>query len=277
MREHTVRVETALGEIAVAVRENPAASGPVPAVVLWPSLLLDHTLWAAQVEHFGARFTTVAIDPPGHGGSTPLTRGFSFDECADVIRQTLDTLGIERAHLIGNSWGAMIGGTFVARHPERVGCAILMNGTASAANRQQKIEYGILLALARMLGGIRPPLTRSVVASFLGPTSRRERPEVVRHVLDHAQANDIRSVSFAIRSVVPLRPDQTALFATIKVPVLVLAGREDATFRLPELEVMAASIPGAELVILDGAAHLVALEVPERVNQLAEDFIDRHS
>ena len=244
---------------------------------MWPSLLMDHSLWAAQVEHFATRFTTVAIDPPGHGRSSPLTRTFTFDECADTLRDILDALGVESAHILGNSWGAMIGGTFAARYPGRTGCAILMNGTASAAPRRQKFEYGALLAMTRVLRGIRPPLTRSVVRAFLGPTSLRQRPTVVRHVLASARANDMRSVSFAVRSVVPLREDQAALFASIRTPVLVVAGREDATFPLPEVRRMAETIPGAELQVLDGAAHLVALEVPVAVNRLTQDFIDRHA
>jgi 3-oxoadipate enol-lactonase len=269
--EGTQRIKTSLGEVAVQVRTGR----PGPAIVMWPSLLMDHTLWAAQVEHFAPRFTTVAVDPPGHGRSSPLARTFTFDECAEVIRQILDGLGIERAHLLGNSWGAMIGGTFAARFPDRIGCAVLMNGTASAAPSGQRVQYGVLLASANILHGIRPPLTRSVLSAFLGPTSQRERPEAVEHVLAAARAVNVRSVSYAIRSVVPLRPDQTALFATIRTPVLVVAGREDTTFRLPEVQRMADAIPGAEMRILDGAAHLVALEVPAEVNKLAQDFIDR--
>jgi len=265
------RITTPLGEVAVSV------SGNGPAIVMWPSLLMDHTLWAAQVEHFAGRLTTVAVDPPGHGKSDRLTRTFSFDECAEVLRAILDGLAIERAHLLGNSWGAMIGGTFAARHPDRIGCAVLMNGTASPPPGRQRFEYGALLAVARLLGGIRPPLTRSVVRAFLGPTSLRERPAAVRHVLAAARAVDVRSVSYAIRSVVPMRPDQTDLFATIRTPVLVVAGREDATFPLPEVRRMADAIPDARFQVLDGAAHLVALEVPDVVNKLAEEFIDRHA
>jgi len=263
------RITTPLGEVAVSV------SGNGPAIVMWPSLLMDHTLWTAQVEHFARRFTTVAVDPPGHGRSDGLTRTFTFDECAEVLRAILDGLGIERAHLLGNSWGAMIGGTFAARHPDRIGCAVLMNGTASPPPGRQRFEYRALLAIARLLRGIRPPLTRSVVRAFLGPTSLRERPAAVQHVLAAARAVDVRSVSYAIRSVVPMRPDQTDLFATIRTPVLVIAGREDATFPLPEVRRMAEAIPDAEFQVLDGAAHLVALEVPDVVNKLAEDFIDR--
>jgi len=196
------RIDTPLGEISVDVRNGGPGGGPaggpghgsVPAIVMWPSLLMDHTLWAAQAEHFAGRFTTVAVDPPGHGRSSPLTRTFTFDECADVIRRILDALGIERAHVLGNSWGAMIGGTFAARYPDRIGCAVLMNGTASAAPRRQRFEYGALLTMARLLRGIRPPLTRSVVRAFLGPTSLRDRPQAARHILASTRAVDVRSV-----------------------------------------------------------------------------------
>lgn len=260
-------IDTTLGALRVDV------TGSGPAIVMWPSLLMDRTLWGAQVEHFSPRFTTIAIDPPGHGASSPLTRDFTFDECATCVVEVLDALDVDRAHLLGNSWGAMVGGVFAARHPDRVGCSVLMNGTASTAPRRQRVEYGALLQVARLLGGIRPPLTRSVLKAFLGPTSRRTRPEAVQTVLDVAVRNDVASVSHAIRSVVPDRPDHHALFATITTPVLVIAGREDATFPLDELNSMADAIPDSDLVVLDDAAHLVALEVPETVNALVDRFL----
>jgi 3-oxoadipate enol-lactonase len=114
-----------------------------------------------------------------------------------------------------------------------------------------------------------------VVKAFLGPTSRRSRPAAVRTVLEVAQRNDVRSVSHAIRSVVSERPDHHALLSTIRTPVVVVAGREDATFPLPELEAMAAAVPDAELVVLDDAAHLVALEVPDVVNGIVDRALDR--
>ena len=141
-------------------------------------------MWAAQADHFGAQRQVILVDPPGHGGSQKLTAPFTFDECARCIVDILDGLGVQRTHFVGNSWGGMIGGTFAATYPDRIGHAVLMNCTASAAGTRQKIEYGLLLRVAKLLGGIRPPLTRSVLKAFLGPTTfahsprcRRVRPE----------------------------------------------------------------------------------------------------
>jgi 3-oxoadipate enol-lactonase len=215
------------------------------------------------------------IDPPGHGQSQALTSTFTFDECVRTIVDVLDGLGIDRAHLVGNSWGGMIGGTFAATHPDRIGKAVLMNCTASAAGRRQKLKYGLLLRMAEWLGGIRPPLTRSVLEAFLGPTTFRERPDVVAHVRDVVQAVNFDSSAWAVRSVVPRRPDQRALFGRITTPVLVVAGVEDATFPNRETKAMADAIPGSTFVILDGVAHLAGLENPALVNQLVADFLAR--
>ena len=265
-----MRVVTRLGRVHVTV------TGAGDAIVLWPSLLMDGSLWDAQVAHFSRDHQVIAVDPPGHGRSGRLDRGFTFDECAETILDVLDHLDVPRAHVVGNSWGAMIGGTFAARFSDRIGCAVLMNGTATPAPRLQKVQFAMLLGLARMLRGIRPPLTGSVVRAFLGPTTRRTRPAVVRRVIETAARNDVVSVAHAVRSVVMERPDQRGLFGSITCPVLVVAGREDRTFPLGELKVMARSIPGSEFAIVEDAAHLVAAEVPATVNSLVEAFLARH-
>jgi 3-oxoadipate enol-lactonase len=260
-------IPTRLGRLRVTVE------GDGEIVLFWPSLLMNRRLWDPQVAALSGSFRTVAVDPPGHGESEHLDRTFTLAECADVVVEILDHLGADRAHVVGNSWGAMTDGAFAALHPDRVGRAVLLNGTGSAAPRRQRLEYAVLTTAARVLGGIRGPLARPVVDAFLGPTSRRARPDVVRTVVEVARANHVPSAVKAIRSVVSLRPDQHELFGAIRCPVLVVAGREDATFPLPEVTAMAEAIPGSELVVLDDAAHLAALEVPDRVNALVADFL----
>ena len=264
-----VWVDTALGRVRIRT------SGTGEAMMFWPSLLMTGDMWAAQAEHFSQRRQVILVDPPGHGGSEKLTAPFTFDDCARCVVDILDSLGLERTHFVGNSWGGMIGGTFAATFPDRIGHAVLMNCTASAAGKRQKIEYGFLLRVAKLLGGIRPPLTRSVLKAFLGPTTFTTRPDVVAFVRDTVQAADVGSCAWAVRSVVPARPDQHALLARVTTPVLVVAGAEDATFPLPETIAMAEATPGAAIAVLEGVAHLAGLENPPLVNKLIEEFVFR--
>jgi 3-oxoadipate enol-lactonase len=260
-------VDTALGRVHVGT------SGAGEPIMFWPSLLMTGDMWAAQADHFSAEHQVILVDPPGFGRSEKLTAPFSFDDCAPCIVDILDGLSIERAHFVGNSWGGMIGGTFAATYPDRIGRAVLMNCTASAAGIRQKVEYGLLLRMAKLLGGIRPPLTRSVLKAFLGPTTFATRPDVVAFVRDAVHAVDVRSAAWAVNSVVPRRPDQRALLSRVRTPVLVVAGAEDATFPLAETKAMADAIPGGAIAVLEEVAHLAALEDPAVVNKLIGDFV----
>ena len=263
-------IDTRLGRLRVQV-----SSGADAPIVFWPSLLMTGDMWAGQVSHFGDRYRAVVVDPPGHGGSEPLTEMFTFEDCARCIVDILDGLGIDKAHVVGSSWGGMIGGTFAARHPERIGRAVLMNCTASAAGRRQRIEYALMLRFAEISGGIRPPLTGSVLKAFFGPTTLNTRHNVVQTVRSHLKTVNIASSRWAIKSVVPTRPDQHALLAQITTPVLVVAGSEDATFSVSDGRRMADAIPTASFVELERIAHTAALEDPARVNPLIEDFLFR--
>lgn len=260
-------IPTVLGRLRVR------AAGQGPALLFWSSLLMSGRMWGAQAAHFRDRYRVVLVDPPGHGDSEPLARDFTFEECARCVVQVLDALGIERTHYVGNSWGGMIGGTFAARHPERLLSSVLMNCTASPVGVKQKIEYTILTRALRLIGGIRGPMARLALNAFVGPTTRRERPEVIATIRTALARIDADSVYWAIRSVVPQRPDQRALMRQIKTPVLVIAGEEDRTFPVAETKAMADAIPGAQFIVMRRTAHLAGLENPAEVNRMIEEFL----
>jgi 3-oxoadipate enol-lactonase len=265
LREQTV--DTVLGRIRLQV------GGSGSSIVFWPSLLMTGDMWYGVAGDLIARRQVVLVDPPGQGGSQPLTELFSFDECARCVVDILDGLGIDKAHFVGNSWGGMIGGTFAATYPERIGGAVLMNCTAGRASVRQKVQFAILLALAKWTGGMGTLLNRPVLKAFLGPTTFRQRPEVVAHVRATVKAVDVASVSWAVKSVVPRRPDQRTLLGAIKTPVLVVGGVEDVTFPPREAIAMADAIPGSSVRVLDGVAHLAGLEDPPLVSALVEQFL----
>jgi 3-oxoadipate enol-lactonase len=260
-------VDTVLGTVRVQV------GGTGEPIVFWPSLLMTGDMWHGVADSLVARSQVVLVDPPGHGGSQPLTEMFTFGDCARCVVDVLDGLGLDRAHFVGNSWGGMIGATFAATHPDRIGRAVLMNCTAGPASLRQKIEYALLLRIAQWHGEIGPFLSRSVLNAFLGPTTFRERPDVVAQVRSAVKSVNIASASWAVKSVVPARPDQRALLAGITTPVLVVAGAEDATFPPREAIAMAAAIPDSSIRVLDKVAHLAGLEDPALVSSLVDDFV----
>jgi 3-oxoadipate enol-lactonase len=260
-------VPTVLGRLRVRV------GGEGPAMLFWPSLMMDGSMWTAQADHFADTHRVVLVDPPGHGASEPLERTFTFDECAQCVVQVLDALDIDKVHFVGNSWGGMIGGTFAARHPDRVATATLMNCTASPAGLYQKVKYETLRVVAPWFGGIRGPLVRPAVDAFVGRTLRRTKPDVLAWITAQVKKVDVLSIRWAVVSVVPRRPDQHALISGITAPVLVIAGTEDATFPPAEARRMANAIPGARYELLPDTAHLAAVESPDQVNALMDSLL----
>lgn len=261
------RIPTVLGEIHVRL------SGSGPAMVCWPSLLMDGRMWRAQAAQFGHRYRMLLIDSPGHGESQPLTRHFTLEECAQCLVQILDAFGIRDCVLVGNSWGGMMGGVFAAMYPERCRAAVLMNCTASPVGLRQRLEFLLLSALVARLNTMPALLVQRAVIAFAGQTTERSKPAVVAEIREAVLSQDPSSVHWAIRSVVPYRIDRHAQMKAIRCPVLVVAGEEDRTFAVDETRAMADAIPGAAFVVLPGVGHLAGLEAPEVVNAEIERFL----
>ena len=260
-------VDTVLGSINIQI------SGSGPAMVCWPSLLMNGQMWRAQAEHFSGRYTVVLIDSPGHGASEALHRHFTMDDCAHCLAQILDALQIKDCVLLGNSWGGMMGGVFAALYPERARAAVLMNCTASAVGWSQKLEFMAMTAVLRHCSKFPMFMAQRAVRAFAGETTEKTKPDVVKFIRDTVSAVDPRSVHWAIRSVVPYRTDRHVQLRAIQCPVLVLAGEEDRTFPVLETKAMADAIPNSQFVVLPRIGHLAALEAPAVVNDVINRFL----
>jgi 3-oxoadipate enol-lactonase len=86
-------VPTILGDLYVDDQGNADEA----VALLWPSLFTDHGMWRYQIPALrAAGWRTVALDPPGHGGSKGLDRDFTMDECADAALEVLDALNVRK-------------------------------------------------------------------------------------------------------------------------------------------------------------------------------------
>jgi 3-oxoadipate enol-lactonase len=261
------RIATLLGQVNVHI------VGKGPAMVFWPSLMMTGDMWRGQVGHFASHYQMVVIDSPGHGESDPLTRYFTLEECALCLTQILDRLEIEDCVLVGNSWGGMMGGVFAALYPSRTRAAMLMNCTGSACGPAQKVEFLAMTAVLRQSRSIPKAVVSLAVKAFAGATTERTRPEVAEYIRTTVAAARADSVCWAVDSVVPRRRDHLDLLGAIRRPVLVVAGEEDRTFPVAETRAMAEAIPGSVFSVLPEVGHLAALEAPDKVNAVMDDFL----
>lgn len=262
-------IPTSLG--LINIREGGRADGPV--MVCWPSLMMDGTMWRYQFEHFAPTHRMVLFDSPGHGKSDALRKIIDLKDCADVLVEVLDSLGIDKCVLVGNSWGGMLAGVFPAYYPQRTAAAIGINCTASLPTMMESI-WATAAATVLSLCSTMPALSaRAARAAFAGPTATASNPEFLEFT-NFVLRDDPKSVAWALRSILIGRADEHRRLGTITdVPVLIIAGEEDSQFPVCVVRKMADAIPGSTFRVLPGTGHLAARENPDAVNAEIDTFL----
>ena len=252
------RVTTAGGK-AIGVEE--AGDGGVPIVFLH-GVGSDKSVWAPQLEHFGANRRAIAVDYPGYGESDPVAPGTTRDDFAAAVLAAMDTLQIERAHVCGLSLGGVIAIAIHHAAPER--CASLTLADTFAVHPNGPAIYERSVAASEQMS----ELAAARTPVLLAPGASEDVHQEVRETMAR-----IDPEAFRIGAEAVWLADQRDRVAAIRVPTLVLVGDQD-TVTPPELSrELAEAIPGAELNVLAGAGHLANVERPADFNRLVEEFL----
>jgi pimeloyl-ACP methyl ester carboxylesterase len=189
-------------------------------------------------------------------GNTESASYTLSDMAADAIA-LLGALGLESAHLVGASMGGMIVQAAAIEHPARVrSLTSIMSTTGDrrvgVATRE---ALGALLmppartreeAMDRAVAG-----NRVVGSPGFAPDEPALRDRAAR---SFDRAHDPKGVARQLVAVLA-SPDRTSGMRGLRMPALVIHGREDPLVTLSGGEATAAAIPGAELVVLDGMGH----------------------
>ncbi|MET8751942.1 alpha/beta hydrolase [Streptomyces sp. NPDC004667] len=281
------------------------AAGSGPALVLLHSGVCDRRMWDPQWEALRAGgYRVVRADLRGFG-ETPAEAG-DYDPVADVWR-LLDSLGIERAALIGASYGGKLALAAAARHPERVtALALLASGLPGRAPSAELRAWGaredallnagdldgaVALNVDTWLGPDATAETRAAVADMQRHAFRvqlaaeaaaeadgSDRPEADGsqganevHAADESQGADAAQEADAA----PETPQAAPEFdlSGIAAPALAVAGAHDFADHREIAVDLAGLLPNARHLELGWAGHLPSLERPEEVTALLLDFL----
>jgi pimeloyl-ACP methyl ester carboxylesterase len=239
-------------------------------VVLLHAFPLSSRMWRPQLNQVPDGWKFIAPDLAGFGGSSPLEVPPTMDAFADDVVMLLDRLAIDRATIGGLSMGGYITFALLRKTPERFIGVVLANTRAQADTpdgREGRVKMRQLV-VDRGVGAV----ADQMMPKLLGETSRRERPELERHVRRLIEGNAPAGVAAAIEAMMQ-RPDSTPLLQRIGRPTLIIAGAEDTLIPRADAEVMHNAIERSHLVVLDGAGHLSNVETPEEFSAALSDFL----
>jgi 3-oxoadipate enol-lactonase len=266
-------VRTRLGRLFYEERGDKRRPGD-PAIVLLHGLLFDGGMWREQLEPLAALGRVVVFDGPGHGKSEPPPR-FTLEEHADALFDAFGELGIERAVLVGLSWGGMVSMRLARQHPSQVAGLVLMATSADPEALAKRVRYRGLIAMHRRVGTPRGLFDRQIAPLMFSDRTLRERPALLEAALRQTNGFEREGLARACLAVVVHRTSIAAALPGLRVPTLVITGREDRSTPPACAEAIARAIPGARLVLLDGVGHMSALEAPAAVNAELVPFVRR--
>jgi len=243
-------------------------------IVLWPSFLTDGGMWDAQVGPLAELGRVLVFDGPGHGHSeTPPP--FSLDDNARALLDALDAVGAKRFVMVGLSWGGMIGMRLAVVAPDRVAALALLDTSAAPERMQNRVQYRAMLSTFRRVGFPSWLADRRILPRFFSDRTLRDRPEVAQRFWRDAVGFSREGVYKAGKAIFQ-RADFRPELARVHAPTMVMCGEEDRGTPPERSREIARAVAGAELVLIEGAGHLSALEQPERVNAALVPFVKAH-
>ncbi|HUC69961.1 MAG TPA: acetoin dehydrogenase dihydrolipoyllysine-residue acetyltransferase subunit [Stellaceae bacterium] len=204
---------------------------------------------------------TIALDLPGHGGSTKEVGTGDPDTLADTVDAARQALGIERAHLVGHSMGGAVAALVALRRPERAASLTLI----AAAGLGPEINNRFIEGFIRV--GRRREAAEVLSQLVFDPAlvSRAMIEEVLRYKrLDGVQAA-LTTIARAWFADGGQHLDLTDPIKSLTLPVQLIWGREDRILPVAHATALAARFP---VHILDGAGHLPHLEKAGEVSRL---------
>jgi pimeloyl-ACP methyl ester carboxylesterase len=256
-----------------------------------PDVLMIHGLGGAKSSFFDVAaplsrsFRVHALDLPGFGSSSkPLAVPYTASYFARTVLETMDALGIERAHLVGNSMGGRVSIEVGLRAPERVGGLVLLCPAVAFVRR----GFHPFVRLLRPEFGLLPhrfgrgTVERQFWSMFADPDA--VDPSVADVVVEEFQriyssAGARLAFLSAARNLYLDRPFGRGGFyprlADLEVPSLFLWGTHDSLIPAAFERHVREWLPGAGQIVLDECGHVPQVERPDEVVDLVQAFLGR--
>lgn len=242
-------------------------------LVLVHAGIADSRMWEGQVEAFANRYRVIRYDLRGFGKTAMVEGPFSHQE---DLRGLLDSLGAERAHLIGCSMGGGAVLDFALRHPERVGALVLVGSAVSGfeADFGPPEQWDELVA-ADEAGDLGLVSELEVRIWVDGPGRRPEDVDgAVRDLVREMNLIALQNEASGLGEELPPEPPAVDRLAEVGAPSLVMVGDSDQPRTLAAADLLAKELPNARKVVMAGTAHLPNMERPDEFNRIVLDFLE---
>lgn len=236
-------------------------------IVFSHGLLMDHEMFAPQIDALSDHWRCITWDERGHGVTETTSDDFSYWDSASDLLGLLDHVGVERAVFAGMSQGGYLSLRAALTAPDRVRALVLIDTQSGVEDPANLAAYDQLIDT--WAGAEEPPqeILDIVAGIILGngwpgiPTWqdkwRKVTPDQLRQVY---------------KTLVSRQDDVTSRLSELSIPTVVIHGELDAAISVPTAQSLANGL-GGKLVVVPGAGHAANLTHPDATNEAIEAFL----
>jgi pimeloyl-ACP methyl ester carboxylesterase len=222
--------------------------------------------WAAEVDHLSGHFDVIAVDLAGYGEARDRVAPTEMAAHARAVLATLESLGIDRFHLLGHSMGGMVAQEMVHQAPHRVDRLVLY-ATGPQGSIPGRFE-SMARSRERLAEDGLERTARRISATWLRDREASPAFEALAALACQASEQAARAGLLAMENW-----DGRDRLATVHQPTLVVWGELDRSYGWAQIEALWRGIPQASLAVLPNCAHAMHLESPTLFHGILTDFL----
>jgi len=278
MRQHRVHHVTIHGHRRAFVK---VGSGPV--VLLLHGLGCDHRTWLPVIDALSRHYTVIAPDLLGHGVSDKPRADYSVGGFANGMRDLLTVLGIDKATVVGHSFGGGVAMQFAYQFPERTERLVLVGSGGLGPEVSAAIRAITTTGFYQVMGLLTLPGVRHLGTAGLRALSRtglkefRDFDEVAAIYESFEDPAARAAIRHVVRAVVDWQGQIVTMadraYLTEAMPMLVMWGDQDRVIPTSHAARAAELAPKARIEILPDSGHFPHKDHPDLFVKVLHDFV----
>lgn len=226
---------------------------------------VNHKMFQSQIAYFENKYNILAVDIIGHGRSTDTKKGDRIDKMSAWIYDIMKAEKIEKVHIAGVSLGAVLAQDFANQYPEAVNSLACFGGydiNNFDKKMQKENSFSQILMMLKALVSIKwfAKANKKISAFTL-----QAQNEFYNMNIQFQKKSFLYLAS--LDSMVNVHRTEARIY-----PLLIGCGKFDMPMELKAVEVWKNTEPQAKIVIFENAGHCVNMDVPQKFNEVLEEF-----
>ena len=248
---------------------DDVGTGGIPVIFLH-GFPFSKSMWKSQSDFLRSSYRLIACDIRGFGKSKDEVSSLNIDLFADDLVTFMDSLQIEKAIVCGLSMGGFIALNAIKKYPKRFEALILCD-TQCVADTSEILEKRNKIIDEIEVKGVKD-FNEGFIKSVFHKDTLENNMELVALLRSVVFANSQHIISQGLMALAG-RSETCSILSEIKVPTLIICGREDEVTPLSQSEYMHKNIKGSILQVIDHAGHVSNLEKPDIFNEHLGNFL----